>query len=150
MRYRWFAAFALAAFIASGSGPGFTRERPQTGNDKKRSVGDRVRDVLPASQEVFTTHERIVIGGWYAGGHSGLPPGLSKKDQLPPGLEKQLCRRGTLPPGLRKKVQPVPVILESQLRVLPTGYRRVIVGGNIILMNEKTALIYDVVRIAIP
>ena len=72
------------------------------------------------------------------------------RDRLPPGLEKQLRRRGTLPPGLQKKVQPVPVGLERQLRVLPTGWRRVVVGGNIILMDEKTSLIYDVVRIAIP
>ncbi len=91
-----------------------------------------------------------MIRDWSQSYRGGLPPGLAKRDRLPPGLEKQLRRRGTLPPGLQKKVQPVPVGLERQLRVLPTGWRRVVVGGNIILMDEKTSLIYDVVRIAIP
>ena len=69
---------------------------------------------------------------------------------LPPGLEKQLYKLGTLPPGLQKRVQPLPVAIERQMSVLPIGYPRVVVGGNMILMNEKTALIYDIVRIAIP
>jgi hypothetical protein len=36
------------------------------------------------------------------------------------------------------------------LRRLPTGYRRVVIGGNVILMNEKTALIFDIIRNVIP
>jgi len=46
-----------------------------------------------------------------AGNHdqgNNLPPGLAKKDRLPPGLEKQLERRGTLPPGLQRKSVPAP------------------------------------------
>ena len=39
------------------------------------------------------------IRGWYDEHQSNLPPGLAKKDRLPPGLEKQLVRRGELPPG---------------------------------------------------
>jgi hypothetical protein len=69
---------------------------------------------------------------------------------LPPGLEKQLRERGKLPTGLEKKLQPLPPELERQLRVLPTGYRRVAIGGHVILMNEKTAVIYDMIRNAIP
>jgi len=30
-------------------------------------------------------------------------PGLAKKDRLPPGLEKQLVRRGTLLPGWKRR-----------------------------------------------
>ena len=36
--------------------------------------------------------------------------------------------------------------LERQLRVPPTGYRRVVIGGNVILMDAKTSLIYDIIR----
>ena len=145
-----FTAVAVAVLIGLSNGFAFSREYPQKGHDKKMSAGDKVREALPESEAVFTQEEIQVIGRWSQGDHGGLPPGLAKKDRLPPGLEKQLRRRGTLPPGLQKKVQPVPVVLERQLRVLPTGYRRVIVGGNIILMDEKTAFIYDIVRIAVP
>jgi hypothetical protein len=80
----------------------------------------------------------------------GLPPGLAKREKLPPGLERQLKERGHLPPGLQKKVQPLPLTLERQLRILPTGYRRVAIAGHVILMDERTSEIYDIVRNVIP
>jgi hypothetical protein len=95
---------------------------------------------------VFTRRERVLISDWFGSNRNGLPPGLAKRDRLPPGLEKQLRERGTLPPGLQKKVRPLPYDLERQLRRLPSGYRRVALGGNVILMEEKTALIYDILR----
>ncbi len=42
--------------------------------------------------------------GYYGG--RGLPPGLAKRDRLPPGLEKHLLKHGSLPPGLQKKIDP--------------------------------------------
>ncbi len=136
--------------VALCTSPVFSGDHPGKGHGKNKTAGDTVREVLPPSEPVFTQTERVVITQWSQGHHEGLPPGLAKKDRLPPGLEKQLYKRGTLPPGLQKKCQPLPVVVEKQMRVLPTGYRRVVVGGNVIIMNEKTAMIYDIVRIAIP
>jgi hypothetical protein len=116
----------------------------------KKTTGDMVREVLPESQPVFTERDRVLIRGWFHDHLEGLPPGLAKRETLPPGLEKHLQERGTLPPGLQKKIEPLPPELERELTRLPTGYRRVIVAGNVILMNEETALIYDIVRNVIP
>ena len=117
---------------------------------QEKTAGEKVREALPAGEPVFTTQERTVITNWFANNRSGLPPGLAKRETLPPGLEKQLRERGTLPPGLQKKIQPLPVALESQLTRLPTGYRRVVIAGNVIVMNPTTGLIYDIVRNVIP
>jgi len=147
-----FAAMAIAALVmvsglawAQGQGRG----RGQQG-EPEQSAGDKVRDVLPPSEPVFTTQERTVITRWFTTNRSNLPPGLAKRETLPPGLERQLQQRGTLPPGLQSKIQPIPIALERQLSVLPTGYRRVIIGGNMIVMNPTTGLIYDIVRNVIP
>ncbi len=99
---------------------------------------------------VFTDQERALIGGWFRDHRRGLPPGLAKRDRLPPGLEKQLRERGTLPPGLQKRIHPLPVELERQLRRLPAGYVRVVVGASVILMNQQTHVIYDMVRSVVP
>jgi len=115
-----------------------------------QSVGDKVREVMPASQPVFATREITLIQSYFRTNLSSLPPGLAKRETLPPGLQKQLERNGTLPPGLQKKIQPLPLDLERQLSVIPTGYRRVVVAGNVILMNPTTGLIYDIVRNVIP
>ena len=45
-------------------------------------------------------------GPWLYGYGQGLPPGLAKRDRLPPGLEKHLLKHGSLPPGLQKKIDP--------------------------------------------
>lgn len=140
-------ALSLCAFPAAAQGQK-NKEKEKTTTQK--TTGDKVREVLPPSEAVFTTKEVTLVKTWFRDNRSGLPPGLAKRETLPPGLEKQLRQKGTLPPGLQKKIQPLPVALERQLRVLPTGYRRVVIAGNVILMNEKTALIYDVIREVIP
>lgn len=133
------AALGLALAVgASAQGKGHSKGGQTT--------GDKIREVLPEAERVFTREEVTVINRYFTENRSGLPPGLAKRDRLPPGLERQLQRNGTLPPGLQKKVQPLPPDLERRLRVLPTGWRRVVIAGNVIMMNEKTAAIYDVVR----
>ena len=140
-------AFAMVGGSAWAQGQGRGRGGQQ---QPERTAGDKVREVLPPSEPVFTTQERTVITNWFVRNRSGLPPGLAKRETLPPGLEKQLRQKGTLPPGLQKKIQPLPVELERQLTPIPTGYRRVVIGGNVIVMNPTTGLIYDIVRNVIP
>ena len=122
----------------------------QRGREQQKTAGDKVREVLPPAERIFTKQEQVLIKDWFRTNRSGLPPGLAKRDRLPPGLERQLQRNGKLPPGLEKKLQPFPPELERRLRILPTGYRRVVLGRNIILLNEQAGLIYDIVRNIIP
>lgn len=147
MNSRFLICIGLLTALACACLPlGAQKERKDTSS----TAGEKVRRALPEAEPVFTQEERVVIKNWFQTNRSGLPPGLAKRDRLPPGLEKQLRERGELPPGLQKKIQPLPPELERKLRVLPTGYRRVVIGGNVILMKEKTAVIYDMIRNAIP
>ena len=148
MKMRLAMASGLATFVALGGI--LALARPQGKGNQNKTAGDKVREVFPPSEVVFTEQERALVKNWFGNHRGGLPPGLAKRDRLPPGLEKQLRERGTLPPGLEKRGQPLPFELERQLRRLPTGYRRVVIGGNVILMNEKTAVIYDIIRNAVP
>lgn len=122
------------------------RRSRRADEDSADESGERVREGASEWDPVFTRRERTLIANWFGTNRSSLPPGLAKRDRLPPGLEKQLRERGTLPPGLQKRMQPLPYDLERQLRRLPRGYRRVIVGGSVILMEERSALIYDIIR----
>lgn len=87
-------------------------------------------------------HDRAVIRDYYTKQRKkkGLPPGLAKRSGgLPPGLAK----RDRLPPGLRS--EPLPYDLEGQLSHLPESYVRLRVGQDIVLMNQKTRVVFDVV-----
>src|SRR5882724_12201731 len=95
----------------------------------------------------YSDHDRNTIRGWYHDQGDNLPPGLAKKDRLPPGLEKQLEKRGSLPPGLQKKMRPCPVELERRLPPPPPGYAHTVIEGHIVLLNRKTYAVLDVFHI---
>jgi hypothetical protein len=94
----------------------------------------------------FGERDRRLIRQHYAGKHKKhkkTPPGLAKKKKLPPGLQKQLVKRGELPPGLQGRG--LPHNLERQLSPLPGGYVRMKVGGDVIILNEKTRVVADII-----
>ena len=149
MTKRFFLIVLLGVAVILAGPQAFAQK---TKKDAGQTAGEKVRTVLPEAERVFTKEERTIIKDWFGNSTnlSGLPPGLAKREKLPPGLERQLRERGKLPPGLQKKIQPLPPTLEKQLRILPTGYRRAVIAGNVIMMNERTAMVYDIVRNVIP
>lgn len=71
-----------------------------------------------------------------------MPHGLAKRDDLPPGLAMQLEKNGTLPPGLAKR--DLPNDLDGLLPKRRSGERRVIVDDRVILMDENTGVVLDI------
>lgn len=112
------------------------------GNKHKGNRVEREREVT-----VFGTRDRDLISGYFRDNYANLPPGLAKRGgNLPPGLERQLRRNGTLPPGLQKRMQPFPPELESQLPPLPPYYSRGVIGASVVIYNNRTRLIVDVIH----
>ena len=77
-----------------------------------------------------------------------LPPGLGKRDELPPGLQKQIRRNGQLPPGLQGRH--LPGDLERRLSPLPANYIRLQVGRDIVLLDQRTRITVDVIKNIFP
>jgi len=73
-----------------------------------------------------------------------VPPGLAKKDELPPGLQKQIRKHGKLPPGLSGRL--LPRELERTLHPLPGRYVRVQVEGDVIILDRETSIVVDVIH----
>ena len=100
-----------------------------------------ISDVLgAASMDVKESDQRQ--GSKKAKGSKGAPPGLAKRDRLPPGLERQLQRNGRLPPGLEKK--PFPAHLRAQLPAPLQGTERVIIGNDAVLIDIATNVVLDI------
>jgi hypothetical protein len=131
------ASFGGLAVSAPGQGKSQGKARGESNSDGKEANGGGL---------IFGGAEIRIIKDWFSSPSNlrGLPPGLAKKESLPPGLEKQLRRNGSLPPGLEKKIQPLPQVLEVRLPRLPDGQRRVVISGTIILLDSKRNLILDV------
>lgn len=105
------------------------------------TVGDRGSRVSVG----FSVRDRELIRDYYARRKpKPLPPGLAKRERLPPGLERHMRRGGQLPPGLQGRG--LPHDLERRLTRLPDGYARVIVGGRIVLQDSNTRVVVDIVQ----
>jgi hypothetical protein len=64
--------------------------------------------------------------------------------KLPKGLRKKYARTGQLPPGWQKRMEPMPIVVERELVVLPAGYRRGVIDGHAVIYNSRTSVIVDV------
>lgn len=131
---------ALMAPLALGQGKGKGKGKHK---DQSEDSDDRGRITV-----FFSSRDRDMIHDYFRDHRSDLPPGLAKRDHLPPGLQKHLERDGTLPPGLQKRIQPFPEDLERRLPRLPESCycdRRVI-GVDVIIVNRRTQKILDIIH----
>ncbi len=134
---------------AAGKNKGKAGPVPTVTKGKNKSTdqgksGDVATDKLLGT--VISAVERALIGDYVQKAKTsgqGLPPGLAKRQQLPPGLQKHIERTGRLPPGLEKRRLP------GDLRgLLPyrKGLDYRVVGNDIVLIETATEVILDVMQ----
>lgn len=108
---------------------------------RQAQPGDEDQDDDHQGPAEFSPRERRMISECMTDDRSGLPPGLAKRDHLPPGLERHLQRNGTLPPGLQKRVRPLPDVCAERLPRLPRAWSRVVLSGRIILLDPSQRIV---------
>jgi hypothetical protein len=96
------------------------------------------RDEVHGSVHVtFSTGDVQVIREYYG----------TRYRSLPPGLQKKYARTGQLPPGWQKKMEPLAPEVERRLVLLPPGYRRGIVDGRAVIIDDRTHVLVDVAAV---
>jgi len=98
--------------------------------DNEGGIIEGVKDVT------FGPDERDTIGGYYSKNRVNV-------DTLPPGIAKNLERGKPLPHGIAKKN--LPTNLQSQLPDI-FGHRRIVTGEDVVLINEETDMVVDILR----
>jgi hypothetical protein len=140
MKALWIIVFALllAGSLLASAQKNPTKNPPSV----NRAAGSLVGQI---AVEIFIGRDKQVIRQYYTDHPDRLPPGLAARGgNLPPGLEKQLRRKGHLPPGLDKRIAAFPAELERQLAPLKPGLVRGVIQGQAVIFNPKTSLILDV------
>jgi outer membrane lipoprotein SlyB len=92
----------------------------------------------PASLRSFTTRDRSSVRNCYADNSSSMS---ANRDQLPPGLARQLQQGGTLPPGLERRVQYLPPVCEDQMPRLPQDLERVVYMRRVMLIDRDNRIL---------
>ncbi len=143
-----FALLLLTAFTILPTAYSFAAPPAKTQEDAAARVVDRVfSEAERAIIEEFYTSKKTKPDGKkhsHGKGKKDLPPGLAKKDRLPPGLEKQLQKNGKLPPGLARNE--LPFSLQNKLYPPRVGTKRYMIGRDIVLIDTKTDIILDIMR----
>ena len=131
-------SFSLSIAAPQGKGKAVSKEKSNT-QKKTKAAGQA------AEGRAFGKDQEKTVRNWFS--ENGLPPGLAKREQLPPGLQGQLQKNGTLPPGLQKRIQPLPKALERSLPKPSPGLKRGIIGGDLVLVEETSKKVIDIIRV---
>ncbi len=138
-------AAALAGGVAADlafakKGPKFKEPKAAKHLEKKALKG---KGLGIGGGNIFSHIERNIIKDFFGvrGGRKFKAKKFKHK-RLPPGLAKHIRRYGTLPPGLRRNY--LPPGLRSRLPGLPPGQARVLVGNDVLLIQQTTGLILDI------
>lgn len=127
---------AVLIFVTSAASTTPTASSSSTAaSSAPPSSGVKSYDADDPEAYSFSARDRRVINSCFRERASDLPPGLAKRESLPPGLQRQLEKNGTLPPGLQKRVQPLPTFCENDLPRLPRDLERVIFGRRVMLID---------------
>ena len=135
---------AIAGAQGHGHGKGHDKAKPHkvekeahadTADHSATAVHHDV--VIDREGHVRAIHEYVTSGS--------LPPGLAKREALPPGLRAQLHERGTLPPGLQKRLVPVPAPLVGRLPRVPSYYHRYFAGNDLVIVDGRSQRIVAIV-----
>ena len=109
-----------------------------------------IRTVRQTQVQSFTTSQRTVLINLLRGNcdcnylvsNSLRTQIVNQGRSLPPGIQKQLLRGKGLPPGIAKKLVPLPKQVNTYLN-LPTYYDLVVVGSNVLLVNQVNYVVVD-------
>lgn len=124
------AAIVAPALVGCGAGPRYGEVA--------------VHDSHYSLRVVFTDHDRRLINDYYAPRYKSLPPGLVKKDRLPPGHAWRARVNQPVHDDVRWRYLPYP--LEQRLTRLPPDYVRVVIGTDVAIMNVRTRVVVDILE----
>jgi hypothetical protein len=147
MRYRL--PFVLSVFFLFASLISPNLISAKGGKGKSKDAHEKGAGVaVTIDVRVFGESQEATIRAWFSNkkNREGLPPGLAKREGLPAGLARQMEKNGSLPPGLEKRLHRFPLDLERLLPELPAGVIRVVIGVDILLLDETSNTILDIVR----
>jgi hypothetical protein len=147
-----FGLLLVSVLVVSGNevfAQGRGRGPKHHGKNEKARVHQGRDEVVHAREVIAIDRDgyRRVIVDYYS---AGLPPGLARREELPPGLRKQLRERGALPPGLQKRLVVVPDPLIRRLPPVPAYSTRYFAGSDLIVVDRRRNVILTIVPDVLP
>ena len=138
MKSRWLAVALAASVLTFFSGAAIAQEHHEQTKHEHKWDKDH-----PA----FDDHEHEVVRGWWSNHRDHPPVGFRDGDRLPGGWDARLQAGFELDSDWRHRLQPVPADLYADLPVPPEHFKYYVLGGHIVLVDERNWHVADVINI---
>jgi hypothetical protein len=144
--------WTLVVLIAALSGAGAAIAGPPSGKDKGAADAPSAAAHAPGASDrrgrpAFSSSERGEIERYFKahpGARSQLPPGLAKKNRLPPGWQKKVAPGRRIPDD----VWAHRVELPREIRLpIEEGVIRVRIDDRIVKVAERTREVIDILNL---
>lgn len=115
------------------------------------AVADSAKGKGEHGRPAFSQQESAEIRGYFKANpkaRSQLPPGLAKKNKIPPGWQKKLARGERIPDDVWSHRVPLPREIESKLPRLEDGVVRVRIDDRVVRVAERTREVLDIIDLA--
>jgi hypothetical protein len=112
--------------------------RQAVAQDREREIRASISGETPDAGDSFGLEQQSFIREWF----SRQGPRAQQGERVTPSLE----RDEILPAELRQRFQPLPFALERQLPILARNLRRGIIVGDVVLLDEETSRIVDLIH----
>ena len=137
---RFLAAFVAVAMLMFVGGNAFAQDRDR--DEHHEHHWDR-------EHPAFDDHERVIVNGWW-GDHRAHPVvGFRVEDRLPRDWEPRLQVGLVFDAGWRARMHDVPPDLYRRLPPPPPHFRYYVVGGHVVLIDQRNWRVADVIHIEI-
>lgn len=148
MRSRWL-YLVVVSMLVFGSVAFADHDHDRGDHDRGNDQGDHGRghdrdDHYRRAHYSYDDHDRGQMRSYYHEHYRHLPPGLAKKDRLPPGYERRLRVHYVLDDDMRGYMRPCPPDLEERLPPPPPHCAHTIIGGHVVLVNSSTYMVLDI------
>ena len=142
MKARWWVTACTTALLALASSGAVAQGRGQDGNDQGRgndnnygqSKRDRNRGQTKKRYRQFNQEQQQAARAYY--NQNQGQPVFRQPDQWNSGYESQLQPGYVLNDDMRRMSRPAPYELTRGLGRAPRGYRYVVIGGHVVLVDS--------------
>ena len=131
---RWIAAMGLTIVFGLASGPTTFASKSPTARAQDRDRDDHNRDRDRHDHDRFDDHDREMARDWYRDHHDAFhrDEGRYWHNDWEPNIREGFV----LTPDMRRAYRPVPPGLMRQFPPPPPGYRYVVLGDHVVLIDR--------------
>ena len=140
MKTRWLMAAAAVALLTMTGGPAVAQGR---GNDDHQNRGQAKK-----AARQFAAHDRQIAQQWSQQHRAAPPRGFRREDRLPPQYATRIVPGYVFDAYARQRSYPAPVEMVRGFSPPPPGYRYVVIGGNLVLVDDAYE-VQDVISLQI-